>query len=143
MFSKVFIDANIFIDLNDDSRKSYEESLKILTFLVNNNITICTSCDLITTIYYILAKKSKSNALKSIMKLNKICNIIDFSNKEVAQTCQLMNEDEDYVDLEDALQYILAQKEQCDVIVSNDRGFVSKKIELLSSEAFIKKYISK
>ena len=143
MFSKVFIDANIFIDLNDDSRKSYEESLKILTFLVNSNIAICTSCDLITTIYYILAKKSKSNALKSIMKLNKICNIIDFSNKEVAQTCQLMNEDEDYVDLEDALQYILAQKEQCDVIVSNDRGFVSKKIELLSSEAFIKKYISK
>jgi len=142
MFSKVFIDANIFIDLNDDSRGSYENSLKILNFLVNNGITVYTSCDLITTIYYVLAKKSKSNALNSIVKLNKICQVIDFSNKEIAQTCKLMKEDESYKDLEDTLQYVLAQKENCDMIISNDKRFASKEIELLSSEAFIKKYIA-
>ena len=142
MFSKVFIDANIFIDLNDDNRKSYGDSLKILKFLTNNRIDIYTSCDLITTVYYILAKKSRKNALNSIVELNKICQVIDFSNKEITKTCQLMTGDKLFVDLEDTLQYILAQKKQCDVIISNDRGFVSKKIELLSSEAFIEKYIS-
>lgn len=142
MFSKVFIDANIFIDLNDNSRKNYENSLKILNFLISNGITVYTSCDLITTIYYVLAKKSKSNALNSIIKLNKVCRVIDFSNKEIAQTCKLMQEDESYKDLEDTLQYVLAQKEQCDMIISNDKSFASKKIELLSSEAFIKKYMT-
>ena len=142
MFSKVFIDANIFIDLNDNSRKNYENSLEILNFLVNNGMTVYTSCDLITTIYYVLAKKSKSNALNSIVKLNKICQVIDFSNKEIAQTCNLMKEDESYKDLEDTLQYVLAQKENCDMIISNDKRFESKEIELLSSEAFIKKYIA-
>ena len=105
-------------------------------------MTVYTSCDLITTIYYVLAKKSKSNALNSIVKLNKICQVIDFSNKEIAQTCNLMKEDESYKDLEDTLQYVLAQKENCDMIISNDKKFASKEIELLSSEAFIKKYIA-
>ena len=142
MISKVFIDANIFIDLNDNSRSSYDDSLKILNYLVSNEVGVYTSCDLITTIYYILAKKSKSNALNSIVKLNKICQIIDFSNKEISQTCKLMKDDESYGDLEDTLQYVLAQKENCELIISNDKRFMSKEIELLSSEAFIKKYIS-
>lgn len=142
MISKVFIDANIFIDLNDNSRSSYDDSLKILNYLVSNEVGVYTSCDLITTIYYILAKKSKSNALNSIVKLNKICQIIDFSNKEISQTCKLMKDDESYGDLEDTLQYVLAQKENCELIISNDKRFMSKEIELLSSEAFIKKYIA-
>ena len=142
MFSKVFIDANIFIDLNDDNRKSYGDSLKILKFLTNNRIAIYTSCDLITTIYYILAKKSRKNALDSIVELNKICQVIDFSNKEITKTCQLMTEDKLFVDLEDTLQYILAQKKNCDVIISNDRKFVSRDIDLMASTEFIGKYIS-
>jgi|LGOV01.1.fsa_nt_gb predicted nucleic acid-binding protein len=142
MFSKVFIDANIFIDLNDNSRKSYKDSLKILKFLAKNRIDIYTSCDLITTIYYILAKKSRKNALNSIVELNKICQVIDFSNKEITKTCQLMTEDKLFVDLEDTLQYILAQKKNCDVIISNDRKFVSRDIDLMASTEFIGKYIS-
>ena len=142
MIRKVFIDANIFIDLNDNSRSSYDNSLKILNYLVSSEVGVYTSCDLITTIYYILAKKSKSNALNSIEKLNKICQIIDFSNKEISQTCKLMKDDESYGDLEDTLQYVLAQKENCELIISNDKRFASKEIELLSSEAFLKKYIA-
>ena len=68
--------------------------------------------------------------------------VIDFSNKEIAQTCKLMKEDESYKDLEDTLQYVLAKKENCDMIISNDKKFASKEIELLSSTAFIKKYIA-
>ena len=142
MIKKVFIDANIFIDLNDNSRSNYDSSLKILNYLLKSEVKVYTSCDLITTIYYILAKKSKSNALNSIVKLNMICQIIDFSNKEVTQTCSLMKEDESYGGLEDTLQYILAKKENCELIISNDKKFTSKEIELLSSEDFIGKYVT-
>lgn len=111
MHKKVFIDANIFIDANDSSRESYEDSFTIVPYLIKNNIEIFTSCDLITTIYYILAKKDKANALSGIEKINKICKVIEFSNIEVSQTCKLMKENSGFKDLEDTLQYVLAKNQ--------------------------------
>ena len=139
---KVYLDANILLDYLVDSRFKHEELDRVIEYCLAHNFEIMTSCDIVITIYYIDAKLGKQRALENIIKMNMFVKIIDFSNKEVAQTCQLIKDDEDYVDLEDTLQYVLAQKEQCDVIISNDRGFVSKKIELLSSGAFIEKYIS-
>ena len=49
-----------------------------------------------------------------------------------------MTEDSDYKDLEDTLQYILAKKYNCDLIVSNNESFVSKDIKTLTSKEFIK-----
>jgi len=138
---RVFIDANIFIDANDDSRVSYKASYQIVPYLLSQQISIYTSCDLITTIYYILSKKDKLKALSSIEQLNKICKIIDFSNKDVAKTCALMRDDTDYTDLEDTMQYILAKRENCEMIVSNDKRFISKDIPLFTSIEFCERYI--
>jgi len=138
---RVFIDANIFIDANDNSRETYIKSLSILDYLVMNQVSIYTSCDLITTIYYILSKKDKKKALSSIEQLNKICKVIDFSNIDIASTCALMRKDSDFTDLEDTIQYILAKRENCDMIISNDKRFISKDIKLLSSVEFCEKFI--
>ena len=138
---RVFIDANIFIDANDDSRGSYKASYQIVPYLLSKQISIYTSCDLITTIYYILSKKDKQKALSSIEQLNKICKIIDFSNSDVAKTCSLMREDKDYTDFEDTMQYILAKRENCQMIISNDKRFISKDIELLNSVEFCNRFI--
>ena len=142
MYKKVFVDANTILDIFDDKRVGHSYSLEAYVFMLKSKWLLFTSCDIITTVYYVDSKIYKRKTIEKIEDINKILKVIDFSNKEIAQTCNLMKEDEQYSDLEDTLQYILAQKEQCDVIVSNDRGFVSKKIELCSSEAFIKKYIS-
>ena len=141
MYKKVFIDANIFIDTNDKDRKTYNESLNILKYLTINKIEIYTSCDLIITIYYILSKKSKTNALNGIEQINKICKVIEFSNKEVSQTCELMKQNKNYKDLEDTLQCVLAKKLSCELIISNDKNFYSDEIRLMSSEIFCKEYI--
>ena len=141
MYKRVFIDANIFIDSNDYTRLSYKESYEIIPYLIKNNIEIYTSCDLITTIYYILSKKSKRNALNSIEQINKICKVIEFSNKEVSQTCNLMKENSNYSDLEDTLQYVLAEKSNCELIISNDKNFYSDKLELISTKEFCKRFI--
>ena len=137
MYKRVFLDANIFIEMENDDRSSYEDSSKIFKFLLENRVTIYTSCDLITTIYYILAKKDRQKALASIEKINRFCNIIEFSNKEVESTCKLMREDKNFQDLEDTMQYVLALKEECDLIISNDKNFVSKDIKLISANAFL------
>lgn len=141
MYSKAFIDANIFIDANDENRVTYTQSLSILDYLVTKQKMIYTSCDLITTIYYILSKSNKNHALNSIESINKICKVIDFSNKEISLTCKLIREDKNYKDLEDTLQVILAQKENCDLIISNNKNFYSKDIELMTSKEFCEKYL--
>lgn len=41
--------------------------------------------------------------------------------------------------LEDTIQYILAKKENCNLILSNDENFYAKDIEVISSEEFCKK----
>ena len=141
MHKKVFVDANVILDIFDDKRPDHSYSLKVYAFMLKSKWLLFTSCDIITTVYYVDSKKFKRKAIEKIEDINKILKVIDFSNKEIAQTCNLMREDMQYDDLEDTLQYILAKKKQCDIIISNDKGFVSKKIELLSSRMFIEKYI--
>ena len=135
---RIFLDANIFIDSYDINRKFHKFSSNAYEYLLQKNYKIFTSCDLITTIYYINSKKSKYKALLNIQDINKTLKVIEFSNNVIEETCNLMIEDSEYKDLEDTIQYIMAKKYECDLIISNDKNFVSKGIELLSSKEFCK-----
>ena len=133
---KVFIDANVFIDIFNTNREWHKYSLEIYKYLIKNENEIYTSCDLITTIYYIDAKRDKNQALLNIRNIIKTLNIIYFTNQEIEEVCELMIKDSEYKDLEDTLQYILAKKEKCDLIISNDSQFVSKDIPLIDTKEF-------
>jgi predicted nucleic acid-binding protein len=138
MFKRVFLDVNVFIDANDEIRDSKKTALSVLNYLVKTEAKIFTSCDLITTIYYILSKKDKQKALTAIENINKFCTIIEISNKDVTHTCALMRANQKFVDLEDTIQYTLALKEGCDLILSNDKNFVSEEIKLMTTGEFLK-----
>ena len=138
---KIFLDANIFLDIFDECRLNNKYSFLTYKFISNNKYKLFTSCDLITTIYYINSKKNKKQALLNIQDINKTLKIIEFSNKEVEETCALMIENTDYKDLKDTIQYIMAKKCECDLIISNDKDFISKDIELVTSKQFCKEYI--
>ena len=141
MSKNIFIDANIILDVFDKDRLGYNSSLSFYTYVVKNKYNLFTSCDIITTLYYVDSKKYKNKTLNKILDINKTLKVVEFSNKEVEQTCTLMIEDKDYIDLEDTIQYVLAKKLKCDLIISNDKRFVSKDINLLTSEEFCKKLI--
>lgn len=141
MYKKIFIDANIILDLFNTSRPSHQFSVTLYRYALSSDIQMGTSCDLITTIYYIDAKTDKVTALSHIEEINKTIHVIDFSNREIAQTCQLMRENPNYKDLEDTIQYILAKKEGCELIISNDKGFYSEDIPVISSKAFIESMV--
>ena len=132
----IFIDANIILDIFNPTRPSSIYSIKFYDYILKNSYKLFTSCDIMTTLYYIDSKRDKTKALLNIQKINKILKIIEFSNKEIEKTCNLMLEDKDYKDLEDTIQYILAKNLNCDLIISNDKRFVSKDIKLMSSEEF-------
>jgi len=140
VYKKIFFDANILLDVFSYDRVSHLYSKNSYRYISkNSDIKLYTSCDIITTLYYVSAKKDKINTLLNIEDINKTLKIIDFSNKEVAQTCTLMRENKNYKDLEDTIQYILAKKEGCDLIISNDENFYAQDLEVLSSKEFCKR----
>ena len=141
MYKKIFFDANIILDVFDPKRPSAKESLETYIYILENRIELFTSCDIITTIYYVYAKKNKMDVLNKIEDTNKTLTVIDFSNKEITQTCQLMRKNPNYTDLEDTIQYILAKKEGCELIISNDKSFYSEEIPVMSSKEFVKSMV--
>ncbi|WP_456432619.1 type II toxin-antitoxin system VapC family toxin [Nitratifractor sp.] len=139
---KIFFDANIFNDIFDKNRTSFAKSSQAFLGALKRGMKIHTSCDVVTTIYYITAKSvSREKALEGIDLLKTSVSILPFGEKELTQTVKLMRKDPDYTDLEDTIQYILALNAQCEVIVTNDKRFVAKEIECLSAEAFVVKYL--
>lgn len=44
-----------------------------------------------------------------------------------------MEKNEAFSDLEDTIQFVMARKERCDYIVSNDKSFYSTDVPLVSS----------
>ena len=134
---KVFLDANVIADTYDENRHTFLDSRKALRTLINNDtIELFTSCDIITTLYYILSKQGRDIALDAIILTNEMCTVIDFANKEILESCSLMKNNPQYKDLEDTIQYVMAKKVGADLILSNDKGFVSDDIELLTTPNF-------
>ncbi|OQX73306.1 MAG: hypothetical protein B6D59_06145 [Campylobacteraceae bacterium 4484_4] len=139
-FKKVFLDANILIDLFDSSRQSFHESKRIYTTLYQNDVTICTSCDIATTVYYLTARSvNTKEALEAIEIINQTIHILPFGNDQIEQAIALMRNA--YRDFEDTLQYISAKESGCEAIISNDKNFTAKDIPLFSSKEFVAKYL--
>ena len=137
-YKRVFLDANIILDIYDEKRPFYKESSEVIsTLLQQNDIELFTSCDIITTLYYVLSKKGKMDALDSILDLNELCSVVEFSNFEIDESCKLMKKNKKFTDLEDTIQYIIAKKASCDLILSNDKKFVSDEMVLMNSKEFI------
>jgi predicted nucleic acid-binding protein len=124
----------------DDKRPFHVESSEAISMLLQQkDVDIFTSCDIITTLYYVLSKKGKTEALDSILDVNELCIVIEFGNKEIEESCMFMQKNKNFTDLEDTIQYVMAKKVGCDLILSNDKGFVSEEILLMSSGEFLEK----
>lgn len=140
---KVFLDANILIDILDNNRPTSVESAVLFEILVRGveKFTLFTSCDLLTTVYYFTRKPlGQKIALEKIKKLNRIIKVIEFGNIEVNEAIELMERNEKYSDLEDTIQYVMARKEKCDYIITNDKKFASGDVPVLSSEEAFRKF---
>ena len=141
MFKKVFIDANVILDIFDNTRVFSKYSIEAVNYLLNGDVQLLTSSDLITTVYYILSKKDKKLALKSIKLSIDYFLLIPFSNAETENVIKLMERDKYYKDFEDTLQYVLAKRDKCEFILSNDNNFPHKDIDVITTEKFCKTYV--
>ncbi|MEA1954539.1 MAG: PIN domain-containing protein [Campylobacterota bacterium] len=139
MYRNIFLDANILADIYDESRPYCKSSREAVSYLLSQEkIELFTSCDIITTIYYIYSKKDRHKALDQVIEINEWCKVVEFGNSEVTKSCRLMKQNKKFKDLEDTIQYVMAKKVGADLILSNDKGFVSDGIELTSTNEFVK-----
>ncbi len=137
---KIFLDANILIDILDGGRPKSQQSAEVYEMLVRGveHFSLYTSCDLLTTVYYFIKKPlGQKFALEKIKKLNQIIKVIEFGNAEINEAIELMERNEKYTDLEDTIQYVMARKEKCDYIITNDNAFASGDVPVLSAKEAI------
>ena len=140
---KVFVDANVIIDMFDKNRENCAVANMIMNYCVDKDIQLYTSCDLVTTVYYILSKKGKKKALENIKAASDIFELIPFANEDLNRAIYLMEKNQKFKDLEDTLQYVLAKKEGCDLILTNDKKFYSPDIQIATTSEFIKEFKNK
>jgi predicted nucleic acid-binding protein len=138
-YKKVFVDANIILDLFLDERPHSEYSKEAFFYLYQKNVELLTSCDLITTVYYVLRKYNKQKALENLSYTLDLLYLIPFSNAETKKAIKLMEKDKNFKDLEDTLQYVLAKENECDLILSNDNNFYSPDIKIINTKELSEK----
>lgn len=139
--SKVFFDANIINDIYDSKRALAKDSYLCLKQCLECGYDIVTSCDIVTNVYYITAKYTdKLNALDALEDIEAIFTILPFDNALLKSAVALMKKDTSFVDLEDTIQYLLAKQNGCEMIITNDKKFISKDVKLYSAEAFLTMY---
>jgi len=135
--TKLFIDANVLIDIVISDRPYSKHSDTLYNYLIDypDKFSLFTSCDLITTLYYVFRRAlSQDVSLKSIKVINDVMKVIEFGNTEINEAIELIERNKKYTDLEDTIQYIMARKEKCDYIITNDKDFASGDVPVLSSE---------
>ncbi len=133
---KIFIDTNIFLDLI--LKRDYFDKALLIFNAIEKRIFEGIIADItILNIDYIAKKQVKD--LRDFLKLiNLLFTVVGADNNMIEKALRIENND-----LEDNLQYLLAKKYECELIITNDKAFYSKDIQTVSSQEFVEKYISK
>lgn len=131
---KLFVDTNIFLDLVLQ-RDSFDEALFVFNTLEKRVFTGVVSDITILNIDYI-AKKQVKDIRHFLELVNSVFEVVGADNNTIQKAIEIDNRD-----LEDNLQYILAKKHNCELIISNDQGFYAKDIEIVSSVKFVEQYL--
>ena len=134
MLNKIYVDTNIIVDICDIKRPAHKKSLdKIYQYLESGELFI--NSDSLSTLFYILrnsAKLSFKEAIERIYFIHSIFNVVAVDEKISLKALELCSK-EICTDYEDALQYVCAKKIGADVIVTNDKKFVSKDIKIVTT----------
>ena len=134
MATNVLLDTNIVMDMFDENRTLHKNSLDLVKSLLSSGAVLYVNSDTLTTSFYLLRSQKKATleeSLYAIRETTNICELISIEIEDVKNTLTLCGDKASaFKDYEDALQYVCAKKVEADLIVTNDKGFVSLDIEV-------------
>jgi len=137
---RLFLDTNIIVDLLDIRRSNSAFSLKVLEVAVFNNFEIAISEDILTTVYYVTKKEIARKKLLSFFEMiDDEFNVLNFKKGVVKKAIKLCQKN-GKLDFKDVLQAVCAEKNNCDMIITNDKKFPQLKIPVMTIKDFLKEY---
>lgn len=131
---KIFLDANIVLDLLDSTRNSHNISKNVFEYLINSNYTIVIPEDILTTIYYIV--KNKKAVLEFFETIITYWEIVSFGTKVISDAINICKSNS-VLDFEDVIQSLCAKESNCEAIISNDNTFYNCGIPVMKANEFI------
>lgn len=115
--NKVFIDADIILDLLLTRAPYFISSSKLFTLIEEKEVIAFTTPVILANIYYISAKMvNKKGALVSIRKLLTLLRVTAVDEK-----IMLLAANSDFKDFEDSIQYYAAKNEAVDFLITRNK----------------------
>ncbi len=123
--SKLFLDANILLDILLPARKNHKKAIRAYEKICQEYDILATSENIITTVEYIASKNGTDckiiwkffDSLSKNFDIYNFTEILDDSLIIYQKNCQ----DGKKIDFEDLLQLNCAIKNECDIFVTEDR----------------------
>ena len=138
MDTNILLDTNIIMDLFDANRTTHKSSLKLVKEFLENEAILYVNTDTLTTSFYLLRSLKKATleeSLYALREITKICEIISIELKDIDKALSLCEDiNSPYKNYEDAMQYICAKKVNANIIVTNDKKFISKDISIIHTK---------
>jgi predicted nucleic acid-binding protein len=133
---RIFIDANIIIDVLLNRRDFYEDASNVLKICENRKSALAPHT--ISNIFFITRKDYTAKERKAILlDILEYIDVVPIGKHQIVQA--LKNESID--DFEDALQLECAREFNADFIVSRDTaGFANTDIDVITPAEFAKRF---
>jgi len=137
---KIFLDANVLISVVNKEYPLFTYAARVLSLADNRKFEVFTSPICLAITFYFAEKKHRTKlARQKIGLLSENLSIAAVTEAVVNKTVK----NNAVNDFEDGLEYYAARESNCQCIVTEDVGdFYFSDIEVLTSESFLKKYLS-
>ena len=133
---KLFLDTNIFMDMLFE-RENCIYAKQLIQLIQDGAYDGYVADITLLNINYV-AKKQLQKIRQFLRFIENNFVIIGADNNDMLKALELDN-----YDLEDNLQYVLANKSACDLIISNDKSFIQSSLLTLDAKSFANRYHGK
>ena len=134
---RIFVDANVLVDLLTERRGFYDDAKKLFTLCTERKITPYISSVSIAIINYLLLKiYNEKKAREELEKIYRLTEILPF-HKRIISLAHYSN----FKDLEDGFQYFTAKESNINVIITrNQKDFQVNDISIITPKQFIEMF---
>jgi len=141
MHNNIYVDTNIVVDMCDSKRALHENSFEMITnYFEQDDCELFINSDTLANLFYILSNRSTLNTeevLEKMQFVNEIFTLASIGSEDVSMALGLCADaSSSYKDYEDAMQYVCAKKVEANLILTNDKRFVSLDIELIETKVY-------
>ncbi len=136
---RVFVDANVWVDLMLERQPFLNQSVTMMSIVMDNNWRFGISSVSIVTAHFICHDRNKMPIAELKRKLSYFESYMDICTVSSDEIINAYNSD--WNDFEDCVQYHTAKEWCADCIVTrNPRDFSKSELEILTPDEFIVQY---